>query len=192
MYKPCLETPNKRRKEFDASLCIVCQKRVDKTKQGRPKKVEASSFDVFNKVFKILEDKGDVSYSHIYEVTKSKSSTNLKDENFCYHPAPCRREFQRILSNHERTLVVPKSAKNDHTTSKNTKLSREVTKSFDKELCLFCQIDLKNESAFNLCQDSRDEALKGALEECPNSLSLYKIRSCQYFDTTRGNVLVQG
>ena len=24
MYKPCLETPNKRRKEFDASLCIVC------------------------------------------------------------------------------------------------------------------------------------------------------------------------
>ena len=134
MYKPCLETPNKQRKDFDASLCIVCQKKVDKPKRGRPKKVDASSFDVFNKVFKILGDKGDVSYGHIYEVTKSKTSTNLKDENFCYHSNPCRTEFQRILANHERTLVVAESAKNAKTTSKNTKVSREVTKSFNKEL----------------------------------------------------------
>ena len=111
MYKPCLETPNKQRKDFDASLCIVCQKKVDKPKRGRPKKVDASNFDVFNKVFKILGDKGDVSYGHIYEVTKSKTSTNLKDENFCYHSNPCRTEFQCILANHERTLVVAESAK---------------------------------------------------------------------------------
>ena len=57
MYKPCLETPNKRSKDFDASLCIVCQKNVDKPKRGRPKKVDFSSFDVFKKVFKILEDR---------------------------------------------------------------------------------------------------------------------------------------
>ena len=188
MYKPCLETPKIRRKDFDKSLCIVCQKKVDKPKRGRPKVVDASSFDIFNKVFKILEDNGDVSYHHIYEVTKSKSSTNLKDENFCYHSKPCRSKFLGILGNHERTLVVVESAKNAPTTSKNTKISRKVTKSFNKELCLFCQIDLENESSFNLCQDSRDAALKEALEECPNSLSLYKIRSSHAFDGMAGDL----
>ena len=167
MYKPCLETPNKQRKDFDASLCIVCQKKVDKPKRGRPKKVDASSFDVLNKVFKILGDKGDVSYGHIYEVTKSKTSTHLKDENFCYHSIP----FQGILGNHERTLVVAESAKNAHTASQNTKNIEGSNKAFKKELCLFCQIYLEHESSFSICQDSRDAAPKEALlEECSNSL----------------------
>ena len=84
---------------------------------------------------------------------------------------PCRTDFKHILSNHERPLVVAESAENAHTTSKNTNILRKVTKSFNKELFLFCQIDLKNESSFNFCHNSRDVALKEALKECPNSPS---------------------
>ena len=98
MYKPCLETPIKRKKDFDPNLCIICQKKVIKPKRGRPKLIEASSFEIFNKVFKLLEEKRDRSYSYIYDVTKDKTPTALINENCCFHAI----KFQRILSNHQR------------------------------------------------------------------------------------------
>ena len=109
----------------------------------------------------------------------------MKDENFCYHSIP----FQGILGNHERTLVVAESAKNAHTASQNTKNIEGSNKAFKKELCLFWQIDLEHESSFSICQDSRDAAPKEALlEECSNSLSLYKIRSSHVFDGMAGDL----
>ena len=48
MYKPSLEIKKNQKKDFDASLCIVCQKKVDRAKRGSPKKeVDVSSLDVF-------------------------------------------------------------------------------------------------------------------------------------------------
>ena len=82
MYEPCLETPNKRRKEFDKNSCIVCQQKVEVSKRGRPKKTDDEQYEVFNKVFKILEERGDKSYHFIYEVTKSKSHEELANEKF--------------------------------------------------------------------------------------------------------------
>ena len=133
MYKPCLEAPNKRRKEFDKTLCIVCQLKVETSKRGRPKKADDEHFKVFNEVFKILEDRGDKTYHFIYDITKSKSHVELANENFCFHSVPCRRDFQRILANHERMQV------SDESTSKRpisvSKVSRGETKTFVKELC---------------------------------------------------------
>ena len=100
MYEACLEAPNKRRKEFDKTLCIVCQEKVEVCKRGRPKKVEDDKFKVFNQVFKILEERGDKTYHFIYEITKCKSHIELANENFCFHSIPCRQDFQRILANY--------------------------------------------------------------------------------------------
>ena len=131
MYEPSLETPNKRRKDFDKSLCIVCQQKVEISTRGRPKKVDNEHFKVFNEVFKILEDRGDKTYHYIYDITKSKSHVDLASEKFCFHSVPCRRDFQRILANHERMHVSSESSKRPIPVSKVSRgKRRRLTKNF--------------------------------------------------------------
>ena len=51
-------------------------------------------------------------------------------------------------------------------------ITRNSTTSFNKDLCLLCQIDVPKEKLFEVCQDSRDKVLKDAFAECPNSLQI--------------------
>ena len=190
MFKPCLEVPKKRTKKFDSSLCIVCQKEVQKPKRGQLKKNDASSFQVFIDVVKILKQTGDTQYHDLYEAIEGKKSEDLEREEFCYHSVPCRRDFQRIYSNHQRKTPekVPESTKKSIKSPTPTRVSRRDTVSFDKHLCLFCQRHLEDEPIFNLCQNSRDEILKEAFHECPESLALYKIRTSHAFDGMAGDI----
>ena len=189
-YKPCLEIPNKRRKPFDPSLCIVCQKLVERHKRGKPPIIDDDSFKVFIDVFKILEEKGDVLYHQNREAIKNKSHTDLKNENFCFHPTPCRRDFQRILSNSQRKGADgdAKEKKKEKAPLLSPRISRQQTTTFDRQLCLFCQGRLPGESLYNLCQTSRDGILKVAFAECPESLALYKIRCSHAFDGMAGDI----
>ena len=190
MFKPCLEIPKKQTKKFDSSLCIICQTEVKKPKRGQPQKKEASSFQVFIDVVKILEESGDTRYHNLYDVIKNKTCNDLEREEFCYHSVPCRRDFQRIHSNQKRkTSEAPsQSSKTSNKASNPTKVSRRGTVSFDKNLCLFCQLHLEDEQIINLCQDSRDQSLKEAFDECPVSLVLYKIRTSHAFDGMAGDI----
>ena len=52
MFEPCFEIPTKRSKPFDSTLCLVCQKKVEKPKRGKPPVRDKSSFDVFVDVCK--------------------------------------------------------------------------------------------------------------------------------------------
>ena len=191
-----MEVPEKKKKVFDSTLCIVCQKKVEKSKRGRRSDHDAEKFEVFLNVFKLMEENGEGKYHHIYDSIKDKSASDLNKEGYVFHTKPCRSEFQRIISNENRrrsanVKYVEKNKENVLPVTK-PKLSRQQTSSFDKDACLFCQIKETDESTFNLCQSSRDAELQNAFAECPESLSLYQIRSLHAFDNIAADIKYHG
>ena len=94
-FTPCLEVPNKKKKEFDQKLCLVCQKTVEDNKRGPKKEKKKDHFEVFITVCKTLKCRGDSSFYELQEAIKNKTAQNLKDEKFCYH-TKCRDQFQRL------------------------------------------------------------------------------------------------
>ena len=70
----------------------------------------------------------------------------------------------------------PKSPKRS-ISDETVRVSRHETTSFDKDLFLFCQVDLSDESLFSVCQTSQDQTLIISFLECPTSIKLYKMHS---------------
>ena len=190
-FEPSLELPQKRKKAFDPTLCIVCQTPVNNTSnRGRPAKKDALRFQVFIDVCQAFREKDDNTYDNIYQAIKAKTPEELDSEGFCYHSLPCRNDFQRIYANIIRRREItppPKTNPLESLVLAIERPSREDTASFDKNSCLFCQED-SQEVLFNVVQDSRDQKLKDAFHECPTSLSLYKIRTEHAFDAMAGDI----
>ena len=59
---------------------------------------------------------------------------------------------------------------------------------FDKDLCLFCQVDLLDESLYIVRQKSQKQSFRNRFLECPTSLKLYKICSSHAYDAVIGDI----
>ena len=88
-FKPSLEVPQKRKKAFDSSFCMVCQKSVTSSsrKSGRPPKKDPSRFQVFINVCERFHGSGDIIYDYIYDIIKGKTSVELDEEKIVFHPS---------------------------------------------------------------------------------------------------------
>ena len=186
MFQPCIEIPNKRQKSFDSTLCIVCQKVVAAPKRGPKRIVVQDHFDVFIEVCKELKKSDDERYLEIQQEIGTKTAKQLYDDKYCFH-TQCRSEFQKISGNQKQKLLQSKgsgdkSKEKSCSSTQEPKVSRQDTISFDKNLCLFCQIDEPGIDLFSVCQTSRDRVIKDAFSECPRSLALYIIRSSHAYD----------
>ena len=106
MLQPCFEIPKKRTKKFDKNLCIVCQKEVQKPKRGPSPKRDASSFQVFIDVVKILQGSGDTQYNDLYEVINGKKCEDLEKEKLCYHAVPCRENTFKSQTKNQRSTTT--------------------------------------------------------------------------------------
>ena len=191
MFQSCIEITNKRQKCFDSNLCIVCQKTVEKPKRGPKQTASEDKFDVFIEVCNELKETDDGRYLNLQKEIGNKTSKQLHDENFCFH-AQCRSDFQKIYSNQKRKRLSEESGETSKkeccSSTPRPKVSRHDTFLFDKNLCLFCQIDIPDDCLFSVCQTSRDRALKDAFLECPTSLALYNIRSSHAYDAMAGDI----
>ena len=190
MFEPCFEIPTKRSKPFDSTLCLVCQKKVEKPKRGKPPVRDKSSFDVFVDVCKWFSENGDiVSHRNLQEAIRGKTADQLSAEEFCFHPT-CRSEIQKIDANRRRSVEEKKEKvrKSQSPSAQDSKVKRSETACFNKFLCLFCQNNLTDEQLLSVRQTSRDQELKEAFLECPRSLALFKIRSSHAYDAMAGDI----
>ena len=110
MFEQCLEVPNKRKKEFDRGLCLVCQKKVEKPKRGKAPVTTDSSFTVFVEVCENFISTGDVRYHYLQEEIRNKDAAQLKKESYCFHPV-CKSDFWKILGNQKRNRMSGESNK---------------------------------------------------------------------------------
>ena len=100
-----------------------------------------------------------------------------------YH-VTCYRQFTTNDIYIKRAITrLSKSDNNDTTSSssflasvpKSRRLSRSAVPTYDPEKCIFCQTTL-NERLHECMQDSRDEELKQALADCPQTLGIFRVR----------------
>ena len=69
-------------------------------------------------------------------------------------------------------------------------MSRHETVSCGKGLCLYCQVELQDESLYIACQISRGQILKDTFFQRPTSPKLYKIRSSHVYDAMAGDIKI--
>ena len=91
-----------------------------------------------------------------------------------------KRKFQKFGSNNKATL------------RENKRLSCSVLPVYEKDKCMFYQLD-ENEKLHVLgtnkkLEETRDSELKQALQECPESLAVVRIRFERAFDSRAGDI----
>ena len=93
-FNPYLLGSKKWKKAFDPKLCILYQKEVEDSKQGRLRKIDPESFKVFTEVCKTFVKSGDTPYHELQKTIKKKTSDNLHKEDFCWYSQPFRKDMQ--------------------------------------------------------------------------------------------------
>ena len=157
------------KKIFDKKLCLFCSGTTNSTRETVKYN---SDFQDFIDTCKEHQSVGTKKYRDLNEALKDKSGQQLKSERFCFH-SNCRRTFNRdrILLSRKRKAEED----NDGPLSSSitpSRLSRSSINRFDYKKCLFCQED-KQASLHDIMQESKDNELKLAFEQCPNSLQIY-------------------
>ena len=72
-FNPYLLGSKKWKKAFDPKLCILYQKEVEDSKQGRLRKIDPESFKVFTEVCKTFVKSGDTPYHELQKTIKKKN-----------------------------------------------------------------------------------------------------------------------
>ena len=84
------------KKAFNLKLNSVCQKKVEDLKRSRGTQKCSKYLLKFAKHSGIWETKR---YDKLQEIIESKNADGLHNKEFCFHPQPCRDEFQQIQPN---------------------------------------------------------------------------------------------
>lgn len=190
-FEPVFELAETEDVQFKVDLCLFCQKEIinERSTTGRTKNKNEDAFQgIINSCNELVKAESNT-YLKLYDFTKSKSPKDLVDLGVDYHAA-CRRTFNRVVynllrkkENNKRQLQKDNTAK----ISKGKKLTRSQVGPFSIERCLFCQ-DSDISSLHSVMQDSMDNELKSAFDECPNSLEIYRIRWEGAFDAVAREV----
>ena len=158
----------------DIQRCLLCQ-------SSKTDKLVKNSSQVADILDKLHEHHETEQYS---KINKRNHITGRSILNQSSYYIKCSINLGTLVNNLKRLIdkrnLQESGSNNQATLQENKRLSRSAVSVYEKDKCVFCQLD-KNERLHALATDkklkeTRDSELKQALKKCSQSLAVIRIR----------------